>query len=73
MDEIQVELNELRKLKKQNVNSSKASANLRKLFQILTNEISSLNEMLHKDSRAAVMYVGKWKNPSLFFFFFGFC
>jgi hypothetical protein len=55
MDEIQVELNELRKLKKQNVNSSKASANLRKLFQILTNEISSLNEMLHKDNRAAVV------------------
>jgi len=65
MDEIQVELNELRKLKKQNANASKSSSNIRKLFQYLANDISSLSERLLKDNRSGLM-----SDFLLFFFFF---
>jgi len=55
MDEIQIELNELRKLKKQNINAAKVSGNVRKLFLTLNNYIIQLSDVLAKDGKSGAM------------------
>ena len=49
MDEIQVELNEMKKAKKQGVNATKISSTVRKLFLTLNNHIVNLGEVLSRD------------------------
>lgn len=47
LDNLSIELNELRRQKKANVNTSKLSTTIRGKFQTILNSLSSLDDNLH--------------------------